>query len=279
MTEFLELVKIPDGPHAPDKCPFCPIEKKKAGPRSYIGKDNNSKTLGDNLEAIQDKKADHLYEDSECGKYSAEAHHAICGNEVLGDERELEQYLVKQGKKTTKGGAGLLMPGDVGYDVNSAENGIWLPSVPYMFMWSKKKTPEEWWGDQTGWNRKHPRRKQRQSLTEDEKEEIAFAVMEAVQRQFHKGPHGSVGEPHNNYVKMAIDRLRQVTAFVTHFAEVCPMDDDGEPKTDPPYYPPFGVIALLNALSLNLKKELQGPPESWNYFISEFALECANYWK
>ena len=278
MTEFLELVAIPDGPHAPAKCPFCPIDKEKAGPPSYIGKDNKSKTLGTNLESIGDKKSDHLYQDSDYGTYSAEAHHAICGNEVLAEEAELEAYLIEQGKSTTKGGAGLLKPGDVGYDVNCAENGIWLPLVPYMFM-AGKKSPETWWGDQSGWNRRHPRRRKRKTLGEDEKEEIAFAVMEHVQRQFHKGPHGSVGEPHNNYVVMAIGRLRQITAFVTHFKEICPMEDDGQPKTDPPFYPPFGVIALLHALSLNLKKELQGPPETWNYFISTFALDCANYWK
>jgi hypothetical protein len=282
VPEFGELVHVaPDEGHTAGKCPFCPIEKKKIAKTSYIGKHNDSKKLGTNLEAAGDSKAQHLYFDVEYEiyrNYSAEAHHLICGNEVLKEEGVVEKYLIEDAKTTSKGSAGFLKPNDVGYDVNSAENGIWLPSVPDMFRKTKTE-PMRWWGDQTAWNRKHPMKPARVSLDEWEKADAAFIVMEAVKRQFHKASHGDVGEPDDNYVEMAIGRLRQVTVFLKHFADKCPMEDDGSCRKKPPYYPPYGVISLLNALSKNLARELDGHPDTWNYFISEYARDCSIWWK
>src|SRR5690606_6946458 len=133
--------------------------------------------------------------------------------EVLKEEGEVEKFLIKDSKKTSKGAAGLLQPNDVAYDVNCAENGIWLPSVPDMFRKTAEGEPERWWGDQTSWNRRNVKAglPPRVSLEEWEKMDAAFVVMEQVKRQFHKGQHGKVGKPDKNYVDMAISRLRQVT--------------------------------------------------------------------
>jgi hypothetical protein len=277
MTQVAQPVAPPLPPHDKEKCPFCPVQTKKQDKTSYIGKDNDSKKLGDNLESAKDPKEDHLYVDSDHGMYSAEAHHAICGNEVLKKEGRLEKLLIEQGKTTSQEKAGQLKPNDVGYDVNGAKNGIWLPSVPYMYM-AGKKSPTKWWGDQKSWNSKHPNEKKRKSLAQDIKEDIAFTVMAEVKLQFHKGSHGSVGEPHNNYVVMAIKRLRQISVLVENFSETCPMEK-GKPKTDPPFYPPYGLVGMLNSLSVALKRELRGAPQTWKYFISNFALECASHWK
>lgn len=280
--EFGEAVAVPVSGDHEGECPFCPYEKSPAENKvSYIGKDNNSSTLAENLEADGDKKSEHLYVDTDFElyrQYSAEAHHLICGNEVLKEEGEVECYLIKQSKQTSKGSAGYLEPNDVGYDVNSAKNGIWLPSVPDMFR-KVEGEPERWWGDQKVWNKKHSSKPPRVSISEWEKVDAAFIVMEAVKRQFHKGPHGSVGEPHNNYVVMAINQLRQVTVFLNYYAEVCPMEDDGSTRDEPPFYPPNSIIFLLNLLSSSLEKELEGHPSTWNYYISEYALQCSNWWK
>ncbi len=282
MPEFGEVIAVPDaGMHEEEKCPFCPVDKQKRDLTSHIGKDNNSKTLAENLEGDDDRKSDHLYFDVEFNiyrRYSAEAHHLICGNEVLKEEGEVEKYLIHKSKKTSKGSAGYLEPNDVGYDVNRAKNGIWLPSVPDLFRKTEGE-PSRWWGDQTDWNRKNPTKPPRVSLGEWEKCDAAFIVMEAVKRQFHKGPHEDVGDASNNYVVMAISRLRQVTVFLEHFAENCPMEDDGSKRKQPPFVPPYGIVSILDLLSKSLSQELKGHPDSWNYYISEFALQCSLWWK
>ncbi len=280
--EFGEAVAVISITEHQGECPFCPLEKVKAENKvSFIGKDNKSGTLEKNLEKIGDIKADHLYMDIDYEiyrQYSAEAHHLICGNEVLKEEGEVECYLIKSSKKTSKEQPGYLEPNDVGYDVNSSGNGIWLPSVPDMFR-KIGGEPERWWGDQKTWNKKNADKPPRVSIDEWEKVDAAFIVMESVKRQFHKGPHGNVGEPSNNYVVMAINRLRQVTVYLNHFAEICPMEDDGSKRDEPPFYPPNGVIKILNLLSDSLEKELEGHPSTWNYYISEYALQCSNWWK
>lgn len=268
-------------PHLSDECPFCPVDESPRKIVSLIGKDNNSKTLGENLEISGDLKVDHLYFDDDFetyGRYSAEAHHLICGNEVLKEEAELETYLIKQGKSTSSNSDGKLMPNDVGYDVNHANNGVWLPSVPDMYRVLSGKSPEIWWGNQTDWNRKNKSKPARISLEAWKKADAAFIVMEAVKRQFHKSAHGSVGEPHNNYVEEALVRLRELTTICQNYSKVCPMKN-GEVKDGPPFVPPYRLIGMLDGLSAGLERELIGPPESWDFFISEYALRCAKFWK
>jgi hypothetical protein len=282
-VELNELIAVDVDAHIPEKCPFCPIEKDKKDLTSKIGKDNNSNTLGESLEAAGDKKKDHLYFDADFDtyrSYSAEAHHLICGNEVLKEEGEVEKYLLHQSKATSKGGAGVLEPNDVGYNVNSAENGIWLPSVPDMFRKPKGgPEPALWWGDQTSWNKRHPTKPPRVTAEDWQKADAAFIVMEAVKRQFHKGAHGNVGLPHENYVVMAIDRLSDIKKYLDHYAARCPMEEDGKPRKQPPYWPPYDLVAVLGLLSGALARELVGHPESWNYFISEYALLCSEWWR
>lgn len=273
MSEFKESIEIPRGTHTEDKCPFCPPNEEPSSKTSHIGEDNDSEILSKNLEASGDRKYNHLYSDSQYGDYSAEAHHLICGNEVLKEEGEMEKFLVVQGRKTSKGAYGKLEPNDVGYDINAHENGVWLPSVPLMFMKTNGQNPDVWWG------KKRNSKDKRKRLSEKEKSEISFIVMQETELQFHKGPHGKIGEPHNNYAVMAISRLRQLTVFVEHYSTKCPMDADGAKRTDPPFRPPYAIVPRLHSLSRALKAELEGRPESWNYFISEHALECSRFWK
>lgn len=278
--ELGEGVAVTDTTEHEGDCPFCPLEKNNIQDKvSYIGEDNDSTELGNNLEKRGDTKREHLYGDQVYGQYSVEAHHLICGNEVLKEEGEVERYLIKQSKKTSKKQSGYLEPNDVGYNINSAKNGIWLPSVPDMFRKIEDKEPERWWGSQKKWNKDNADKPVRISIEEWEKVDAAFIVMKAVERQFHKGPHKRVGEPDNNYVVMAINRLRQVTVYLNHYTEICPMEDDGSTREKEPYYPPNGVIMILDLLSDSLKRELLGDPSTWNYFISKYALQCAAWWK
>lgn len=270
MTEFAEAVAIPLSGHESEKCCFCPLEKEQEPTRvAKIGKHNASTTLDKNLEAIGDKKANHLYIDSVHGDYSLEAHHLICGNEILGDEKEVEKYLITQNKTTTKGAAGLIENTlhDVAWDVNAARNGIWLPSVPDLYR-IIDGDPSIWWGEQT-------KKSGRKFLTEPEKENISFIVMKAVGRQFHKGSHTSAAPPDKSYVRFGLDNLNKVTKVLEYYSKTCPMEDGDKKKRDgPPYRPPHKIAKTLDLLSDVLKKELIGAPSTWKFFISKFALKC-----
>jgi len=260
--------------HDKNKCPFCKEDAPAEKGVAVIGKDNNSKTLGDNLESSPDPdpKADHLYEDSEHGMYSAEAHHLICGNEILGDHKHMEKFLVTTTKDTSKHGKGFIEDelGDVPWDVNSSRNGIWLPSVPDMYRKTGGKAPDVWWGYQkksTG----------RTSLRVKQKREIAYKVMEAEKLQFHKGSHKNAAKPERNYVKLGKEELDNIKKFVKYYSKECPTETNGKKRGTQPIYPPCGLATILDLLSDRLKMELEGHPRSWNYFISVLARECRDW--
>jgi len=275
MTQFALAVAIPTSGHDPEKCCFCPIETKK-NPKviAKIGKNNDSGTLGAALEKSSDPKSNHLYEDSEHGFYSAEAHHLICGNEILGAEKEVEKYLITQDKETTKGAAGYIEKTlhDVDWNVNAARNGIWLPSVPVVYT-NKGGDPAVWWGKQD--KKKNPDRK---FLKEGERNSISYVVMKEVERQFHKGPHGSAAPPHQSYVDLGIEELKKVKALLKYYSKECPMEDGRKKKrAAPPYRPPHGISTTLDLLSDRLKDELVGPPKTWKFFVSKYALRCQKW--
>ena len=270
MSEFGEAVQLPESGHDSDKCCFCPLEKEQIPERkAKIGKDNNSGTLGGNLRKKGDDEANHLFEDSIHGKYSVEAHHIICGNEILADEKEVEKFLITRNKQTTRKAPGHIENTlhDVEWDINAARNGIWLPSVPDKYR-KIDGEPEVWWGEQT-------KISGRKYLSPSEKSKISFIVMKAVGRQFHKGSHKSAAPPHQSYVDLGIDELKKVRKVLIYYSQKCPMEDGEKKKRDsPPYRPPHGIANTLDLLSDRLKQELLGPPKTWKYFISKFALKC-----
>ncbi len=277
MTQFALAVSLPSSGHDPDKCCFCPLEKVQ-NPKivAKIGRDNKSGTLGSNLKSAGDPEYNHLFEDSEHGRYSVEAHHLICGNEILGDEKEVEKYLITQNKQTTNKADGYIENTlhDVDWDVNSARNGIWLPSVPDLYR-LKGGEPAVWWGDQN--KKKYPNRV---NLTDSQRNNISFIVMKAVGRQFHKGPHGTAAPPHQSYVDLGLKELKKIKVFLQYYSNVCPMEDGEEKKRkEPPYRPPHGIANTLDLLSDRLKRELLGPPSTWKYFISKYALRCQEWLK
>jgi len=273
--QLLEAVALPtDGSHDPEKCPFCPIQKvQKPKTLAKIGKHNQSSTLASRLRQIGDTESNHLFEDSVHGKYAVEAHHLICGHEILGDEQNAERFLITQNKTTTKEAPGHIENTlhDVDWDVNSARNGIWLPSVPDIYRVVDEKEPAVWWGEQE-------KQSGRKSLEETDKDAIAFIVMRAVGRQFHKGPHGSAAPADQSYVDLGIKELKKVTKVLEYYSEKCPMEDgDKTKRSSPPYRPPHRIAFTLDLLSDRLRRELVGQPASWKYFISKYAKSCSDW--
>jgi len=136
MSELLEKVWMALLPHDEERCPFCKIQSDYKSPDSKVSDENDSTVLGRNLNGSGRQDDSEIYHFVDIaaktggihGKYTLQAHHLICGKEILGKQRTIQSFLCKQGRHDGK-----LQPCDTGYDVNAAENGVWLPSTPAQF--------------------------------------------------------------------------------------------------------------------------------------------------
>jgi hypothetical protein len=59
--------------------------------------------------------------------FTVAAHHLIPGNASLAKSRLYEKYMKKGGKVKTRSGREYTMKENIGYNVNGAHNGVWLP--------------------------------------------------------------------------------------------------------------------------------------------------------
>ncbi len=312
MEQFKKLEE--HNPGEDKKCPFCPIQEEYECPDSKVSDENNSITLGTNLEARGDLKRNilnMLYKKTKGihGQYSAQAHHLICGKEILGAQKEIESWLCKEGTHNGK-----LQPCDTGYNVNNAENGIWLPSTPLHHKKKvKKETAEKLmaqlkkqsdtigkaliniitvplsfigvfknympelkelgfnrYGNNTLWG----------TLEGDAKNIIAFAVMLKAKLQFHLSSHTAPKKNEDRaeycYVKKGIEHLDTLTMYIEHYSNKCPMEKDGTTRASSPYVPPLKLNKYLDILSRQMKGYITGHPKKWKYFISKWAWRLSN---
>jgi hypothetical protein len=163
------------------------------------------------------------------------AHHIIPGNESLkghpvlrwvGDAGSLGEY--------GKGVTSELADGEyIGYDINAAVNGVWLPG-PYALSTIGK------WTD----------KRLASSTTADFKLAYAFAAMDRFGRQFHYR--------HTDYSDFVIECMKKIDERLESFAPECPVlkDESGEPQK--PYRAPPGLVTKLDRVSCRLKPLLDG---------------------
>lgn len=174
-------------------------------------------------------------------------HHLIPGNEslknsgvvpFLGDKNAIQHFgtdsYIKDGMT-------------VGYDVNDAKNGVWLPS-PYALSMSNQ------WPSDDGLEVIKKRKGQR-IANETEALRMAYvaaAIEASGNKQFHMR-HAD----YSNQVKKALNAIGERMSQMA--VETCPIasnsEDDG--KIDPP----MGLPSRLDALSNNLRRLLTG--EVW----------------
>ena len=162
------------------------------------------------------------------------AHHIIPGNEALkghpvlrwvGDTASLGQY--------GKGVSSELADGEfIGYEINAAVNGIWLPG-PYALSTKGK------WTD----------KKLASPTTASFKQAYAFAAMDRMGRQFHYR--------HTKYSDFITDCLKKVNTRLEGFAKEC-LIVNPEQKSTKPYKAPYGLVSKLNRISNRLRPLLDG---------------------
>jgi hypothetical protein len=180
-------------------------------------------------------------------------HHAIPGNEslkgssvvqFLGDDDVIANFQDDEGSPSS-----VIKQGQsVGYDVNAADNGIWLPS-PYALSNSNE------WPAAEGLKALRKRRGGDASAAEQESFKYAYAceAIETGEAQFHMR--------HAEYSTKVREILDSMGAKIKALASVCPIvkDSGAKKKFDAP--PALGN--RLNALSDKLKGLLRGTPATW----------------
>jgi hypothetical protein len=170
------------------------------------------------------------------------AHHCIPGEAALAPSK-LKDYMTK-GKKvtaiTSRGKAQRKIRKHIGYNVNGAHNGVWLPGN-YGIRKSTSPTDETW------------------SALFDSNEDWCFNYVAAVAKvgkgQFH--------DAHTQYSEAVKALLNSMAAILsTHACAKC---------KGPEINPPFAIKQRLYRLSGYFKGQLTGAPRSWKrpWFTSD----------
>ncbi|MBL8288650.1 MAG: AHH domain-containing protein [Rubrivivax sp.] len=148
------------------------------------------------------------------------AHHCIPGGASLAKATALHDFMRKGGP--------FKLASDIGYNVNAAANGVWLPGNyavrPGQYGWSKK------WGN----------------CTTKFKTEYASRAMKKANRQFHDA-HVS----YNNKVLKTLEAMAEELAEPEDECPVCGKELDCT-------RPPFGLVGRLNAVSSKHRAMLIG---------------------
>jgi hypothetical protein len=202
------------------------------------------------------------------------AHHLVPSGDALAKTALLE-WLIKKGTTAqagTKTGSLKTVNGkvdnNVGYDVNGAENGVWLPG-PYAMrgIWTTFAAgtdAEDDPGGSGGAGMDGP------AETHPAQFEYAVVTMKKARAQFH--------DAHRPYSKFVLDALNLVAnkmREITDTAE-CEQCRDKIKNSGPPA--PYSLIDRLNAISKRLRERLEGGPTGWkvNLWTSKWALEYMN---
>ncbi|BFU91457.1 MAG: hypothetical protein NTAFB01_26440 [Nitrospira sp.] len=191
-------------------------------------------------------------------------HHLIPGNESLkgspivpfmGDDDSIAEYAKGQGSLIKEGFSIL-------YDVNNADNGVWLPS-PYALSMKNE------WPAKPGI--KVIKRRLGEDVADETEDFKTAYVSESIRvsgRQFHMR-HKGYSDKVREILKTIAQRLKLMAT------DECPIamtsEDDGK------FNPPMGLVGRLNVLSANLKGLLVGglwrPPLYTDAMTEEYAAD------
>ncbi len=200
---------------------------------------NNASALGSALGGAPGKKDVKVSAQSLAS--STAAHHLIPGNAALKNSK----FFLEKKYVWTDGSA----QGNIGYNVNSGPNGVWLPGNYAQRPWGKKGAA---FAAAKG-----------VSATS-----YAFISINEWRSQFH-----DAHEDYSDLVRQALDQV--FDKLQRNESIVCPeaaKKQDDDPKKKSPLYI---LVARFHSISGRMKKKLVFPTENWfkNVFTSAFSLE------
>ena len=182
--------------------------------------------------------------------FSISAHHLIPSDASL-PKSHLKHYI----------SGGKIIDGDIGYGVNGAENGVWLPThqalsqdMPVLPFEQAKKA----YADISD---------EGNELVGSTISHYANAVMEQSTRQFHDS-HPN----YSNFVTKVLNKIQANLAIIKNFnCKKCQEAKSNSGKLPPPH----GLVFRLNAVSRDLERRLLGNPMTWRspVYTSRYAKE------
>lgn len=244
MTQVLEGFKpdaVADTNHD-EECYFCNADEKSAEETNELAAEseededtdgpvlkfkNDSGKLGTACAPCPEAKQIAVWETT--ATVSVAAHHAIPGNASL-KESELfksDKYLWKDGKAN----------GNIGYNINSFPNGIWLPGNYAVRPWRPKP--------------------------EAEKQEYALKAIDAFEAQFHDA-HEQYSTEVIGVLNKLFDKLKKGETLWCPKKKNDPSPDERQNM--------YSIAARLHTISGRMKRMLRLPVSNWrqNIFTSRF---------
>jgi hypothetical protein len=201
---------------------------------------NDAGVLGTALGGKPDAKTVTL--DGKSFEASVAAHHLIPGNAALKESTlfKSNEYLWKDGRAK----------GNIGYNINSAENGVWSPG---------NYGVRPWGPGGAGFVAENP------GL---QPEDFAFLAMQSWRTQFH--------DAHADYSTFVKDCLDKVYEKLEAKQEIwCPEAKKKKDKKPEEKEPIYALVQRINTISARMKKMLVFPTTNWkrNIYTSRFVTQ------
>ncbi|WIG94788.1 AHH domain-containing protein [Myxococcus sp. SDU36] len=299
MPEFGEDILSPDdGDDHPDDCLFCKDgEPKLRNFKTKHGADKDEEELRKSLmsserEVTSDPKVGPIHpvpggNDPTTGwhvaagileefevEMAAAPHHIIPGDAVMA-KSTLEKW--------TRASKGAIKQ-DIGYTIDGALNGIFLPHLPDIYWMRKKRVadlrearlknptaaPALTKPDQKITLRDFYGRKWSQ-LSDRSQQSIGEIVMLATWLQMHyvdhKASYPTATGSSASYNEEAMQSCNNLGDLMLNYQVVCERSKAGDGK----HYPPYALVAKINAESTFFKGRFTGRPDRWDVWVSPLA--------
>lgn len=190
---------------------------------------------------------------------SVAAHHLIPGKDSL-PKSSLARY-VWQSKGT--------IFGDIGYHVDGAENGVWLPTHGKLAKRMGKAATIRVPRPDDPSQLMHRSYRFMSTLSDEGGASFISAYTQLSMRLFNRQYHGS----HKEYSDKVVEMLDAISVWIDRSSgdscQECVKSKSPDGRLPPPHF----LIFRLNALSARLRKWLVGPPAQWTsgLFVSDDA--------
>jgi hypothetical protein len=168
------------------------------------------------------------------------AHHLIPGNASL-EKSALFKRFMKKGGKVQAGDRKFKIRTNIGYNVNGAHNGVWLPGNYGI----RKKPVGVTWSTLSNGSKA-----QRTWCFE-----YAKAVMSRARGQFH--------DTHVDYSDNVLAALNKLSSVMIDHMAVC--EKECKKKCKGEVDPPYRLKTALYTMSRTLKSHVRGQPPTWRF--------------